>query len=1696
MRYSILLHCAILIAGLAAMATGQTTVTRSISDFSTPPSVEPGTPASAYPLSGFETVNLYNGKLVVTMPLLEVGARGGAGYTMYMKIDTGWTVEKEEDCSVGMDGDVYCNPPRYWFFGGYSSLGDGEFEAGRVFAKHAGIYGSCYGGGTSYSYGMIHAKTVVVFTDSRGTEIELRDTQYNGDLRDTGNGFCVGSPANRQKTFTARDGSAITFIADTDIVDWELPGEEPLNGRLLFPDGTMYRIRESRVDYIRDKDGNLTKFAYDTAIPKRLVQVVDSLNRQVNISYTSTQKTITFPKYGSGTNSIVIRSELLSTSSPVPRIRDYYVSSAHRVQPLNVLFPTSTSTYVNDFYVVADVTWPNSRKHEFFYNNYSEIARIKLPTGGSFEYDWDKAVTHNNGIATQAGGMVGDGGFVYRRVKERRTYTADSVLEGVIKYENNDFDGGASLPTNLEVTVRKRATSSGSDIAVNKHAFHSTPQRAFFGLPVGGFPGWREGKEFQVQATDPANPYSLSGGWLRTDVTDWWQGSPFSGPPADNVASANPYIRRVTTKIPNPAGGEKHSKVEYQYDSYNNETIRQEFGYGNGTPGTPERLTETQYFGGTYPTDANVHLRRLPTNVKVYGYPGSTQTLQSETTVAYDETGTYPIQGCASIPGHDTVYSTFLSGNPSASTYRTHTPTERGTTYAPRGLATTVRQRVDGGSTWITTNAQYDLAGNLVKSWDGRSHPTTLSYQTANCSFLTSVTTKSVTSTGTDHTVLMQYDSNTGKMNQHTDPSGVVTALSYESNLGRLSQVTNGSGSTTPKTSWISYDDSAQTATLTAELTDSLTSSTITKYDGLGRLRETEQATGGSSIISRIEYDALGRALRRSLPSDNGAYQYTTFTYDALDRVFKAANADSSISRTCYKGDQVIARDEAGKWRLSQMDALGRLISVTEDPSAVSCDGQSSANPGLAYVTNYSYNAIDNLLSVSHMVGSSAGQTRSFSYDMAGRLLTANNPETGTITYSLYDGNGNLGRKTDARGWQTNYFYDNLNRPTSKTYSDANTSSVTWIWDTAKVGRLTSVDSGISKTTFTYDTVARIATSVQRTDSVDYDFVYRYHKGWGLKQVQYPSDRWIRYTPDVAGRLVTVERLTSAEALDKTYWSGVQYAPQGAPKQISLGNTLTERWDLNTTRQQPWEIKIGTASNDSDRGKWQFNYCGGYNNGSCATNNGNILGQWNYTPNRIQTYSYDALNRLATVSEGGTGSWSETYGYDRYSNLYWANRTGLGTAHIMKPISTAWFTNNHNRAVPTSGSESSYYDNAGNMIQYGSLSIAYDAENRPRQVTGSGTVSYSYDGEGRRVKKVDGSVITRYVYDASGNLAAEYGGTTPTADATHFITTDHLGSTRLVTDGSGNVVSRHDYLPFGEEIGAGIGGRTTAQMYVANNTLTQRFTGKERDAETGLDYFGARYFSGAQGRFTSPDALMASANVANPQSWNRYVYTNNNPLRYTDPSGLYASPAFNCSEGSNACLNDDQRRILNASTVKIGGKEYSGEALYNKMDEKQQNAFVNVTDKLGSIKLDGGGTALSQVQSITGDPRKGKEGTIANDRIFANVSGSLEGAIKGAGNFASAPGHGPFSSSYKSTDGPLGNIQFSFQGTHADIDIDIGNMKAKGMGAIVGGIVHTGEVIQNGLFGTTTNQDVVRKILLANPKVGITPSTDARFNRK
>jgi RHS repeat-associated protein len=178
-------------------------------------------------------------------------------------------------------------------------------------------------------------------------------------------------------------------------------------------------------------------------------------------------------------------------------------------------------------------------------------------------------------------------------------------------------------------------------------------------------------------------------------------------------------------------------------------------------------------------------------------------------------------------------------------------------------------------------------------------------------------------------------------------------------------------------------------------------------------------------------------------------------------------------------------------------------------------------------------------------------------------------------------------------------------------------------------------------------------------------------------------------------------------------------------------------------------------------------------------------------------------------------------------------------------------------------------------------------------------------GTDPRVKDVAGNALAADVTWTFTNAQNGTGGI-------KWLVTDHLGSTRMVIDETGSLegIKRHDYAPFGEELSAGVGIRSAALGYGADSTR-QKFDGKERDDETGLDLFGARYFASIQGRFTSTDPLnipglqrldskdplnISSLQrrgyekferiISNPQNWNAYAYAHNNPLAKLDPDGF------------------------------------------------------------------------------------------------------------------------------------------------------------------------------------------------------------------
>ena len=286
-------------------------------------------------------------------------------------------------------------------------------------------------------------------------------------------------------------------------------------------------------------------------------------------------------------------------------------------------------------------------------------------------------------------------------------------------------------------------------------------------------------------------------------------------------------------------------------------------------------------------------------------------------------------------------------------------------------------------------------------------------------------------------------------------------------------------------------------------------------------------------------------------------------------------------------------------------------------------------------------------------------------------------------------------------------------------------------------------------------------------------------------------------------------------------------------------------------------------------------------------------------------------------------------------------------------------------------------DAAGNITTDNGSTMTWDVEGRMVSAPQSGT-TYDYDGEGRRVRKTTGNVATRFIYDAFGKLAMDDGGPSETTNL-QYTHQDHLGSTRLLTDNSGAVTRRYDYRPFGATLtSVDTSWRSTALSYDGVG-VALKFTGKERDAETGLDYFGARYMSSAQGRFTSPDPV--GGHLENPQTLNKYTYVANNPLRFVDPTGL--DFYLTCEERSDSC------RGGHAGTTTVDGKgkeHFTATVISNGKD----GGLVDQNGNQYSGNFDQSGFHFSDSQG--------------NSYGGAFVSNSAATTLSGAGTFAGFTG--------------------------------------------------------------------------------------------
>jgi RHS repeat-associated protein len=362
----------------------------------------------------------------------------------------------------------------------------------------------------------------------------------------------------------------------------------------------------------------------------------------------------------------------------------------------------------------------------------------------------------------------------------------------------------------------------------------------------------------------------------------------------------------------------------------------------------------------------------------------------------------------------------------------------------------------------------------------------------------------------------------------------------------------------------------------------------------------------------------------------------------------------------------------------------------------------------------------------------------------------------------------------------------------------------------------------------------------------------------------------------------------------------VKYWPHGGMLSYLLGNGVSHRSSFNHNLQ----LSEGYDAIGNDSARVLFVSCPNWGDSfnpsvldlcphpAASSTNGTLKSYfqahggpgYNNLLSLNQEFTYDSLNRLASVSD--SGGFTRSYSYDAFGNMSVIAASGLNPSPL-----TPYSANGFDPYNSSNQLKAGQYDQAGNQTLLGAVQFAYDAENRQVRAQdgpASNPISFTYDGEGRRVMEDSADHgRTVYVFDAFGVLAAEYSNSAGDLPCNVcYVSTDHLGSVRLVMDETGVVVGRHDYLPFGEELRADSPGRDS--QFDQSDGVEERFSGKQRDPHltSHLDYFGARYYASLLGRFTSPDPENAGADLLNPQSWNGYSYALNNPLGLVDLTGM------------------------------------------------------------------------------------------------------------------------------------------------------------------------------------------------------------------
>jgi RHS repeat-associated protein len=1255
--------------------------------------------------------------------------------------------------------------------------------------------------------------------------------------------------------------------------------------------------------------------------------------------------------------------------------------------------------------VLAEIVLPDGSKYKFSYNVYGEIDKIVYPTGAYETYQMQK-ITGSYNLSEPYD--QANRGVTSRKLSENGT--GNDILEW--KYSKQEV-GTGSWGTGTEgAFVYRVIAPDNTRTEVYKLKLpvpmHGTQYHEYWAW---GFTDPREGATAERRVYSTSSD-GLGGTLLRREMISYERTANYvTTIPANDVIYAYRNIRPVkeVSIVFEGSGPALAQTKTYTYDTtyemstgldqittsvYHYVVVSNNSSSDTAQAGTISQIssgnlaksTETTFLNSSTYRDANI--LGLPTVSRIYDSSGSN--IVSQTEMVYDESAYSPAVGRA-LPT-------------SVKTWDSAKGTDR-----------------SNSNNYIVTKTKYDTYGNAIEATDAKDYVTTITYDSTYHTYPVSITTPVPDDSGTYGsstalTVSTTFDPVTGLTLSTIDVNGQSTAFEYEDTLLRPTKTTAPNGQQTiieygvPNSSGVIIS-AERFVRVKVQIDDSKWSETYTWTDGLGRKIKTQKIDSNGDVLAETEYDNMGRVKKVSNPYRTGDTALKTENfYDDLGRLTKVKTPDNAEVETSYAlatsgsqiGTMITVEDQADQLKRSISNAMGQLIRIDEPTDSGGLGTVSSPNQA----TIYAYNTLNNLTTVTQ-----GSQTRTFTYSSLSRLLSSANPESGTVTYT-YDDNSNMLTKTDARGVVTTFTFDRLNRLKTRGYSGESsytTPTVSHYYDnlTNAKGKQIKVSSSISTTEYTaWDIMGRPTSHKQAIDGTDYTTTYTYNLRGDLVEETLPSTRKIKTVLDNDGSISSVQ---SKKNLTSGYWNyadNFTYNAAGTIKKMQLGNGHWESALFNN-RLQPTQMALGTTPDATNLLKLEYAY-GKWESGSLNTakNNGNIGQQIITAPNGgsnlvfTQKYDYDSLNRITDATETGSGgqTWRQVFTYDRYGNRNFdeTNTTTLTKSCGSSPnftvctadrkVQNPSISTSTNRIVQDQDGDSvnDYsFDSSGSTTKLATgLTFIYDGENKQVEVKNSSNQTigqYWYDGDGKRVKKyVPGTgETTIFVYDASGIMVAEYSTVLNPTPQVSYLTNDNLGSPRINTNESGAVISRHDYHPFGEEIMTSQ--RTSGLGYVADDNRKQ-FTGYERDNETGLDFAQARMYRGQLGRFTTADPLISSARVTVAQSWNRFTYVLNCPLRLTDPTGMFDSGD---SLGGSA-TDDELKKTKDGQKIFEKRQEFikklnSLKSLdwetakkmgltadqFGKM-QKAVAAFGNPEDKNG-VKVE-----LGEVKQGTGDTRAGR----------------------------------------------------------------------------------------------------------------------------